>query len=95
MGTDYYITGYREMDGTFKKMLEIKKYCDDQGVSYPKEVRDYFGGLETETEKTIREEMSTIKIPKEEVGGSGWKGWEIKISDIPEECEKIRFWMGW
>jgi len=95
MGADYYITGFRKMGAEFDKMMDVKKFCDEKGVSYPQEVKDFFDGWEQETEETIRAEMATIEIPKQEITDDGIFGWEINAADIPEDCEKIRFWVGY
>lgn len=43
MSMSMHVTAFRDMDGQFKRMFEVKKFCDSHSVSYPKEVTEYFG----------------------------------------------------
>lgn len=53
----------------FTKMIAIKKYCEEQGVSYPDEVKDYFGEFVDEDEFYIAEEMNEKEIIALDGGG--------------------------
>lgn len=97
MSMSTYVRGFRDMDGKFKEMLEIKRFCDSKKVSYPKEVTEYFGRNLAEDEQYMIGEMLEISIPHKEfdderVNGSGI---EILVKDIPKEVKVIRFTNSW
>lgn len=97
MSMSTYITALRDMDGKFKDMLEIKRFCDRKKVSYPKEVIEYFGNNLGESEEYMIQEMLEVRIPQKEfsddrVNGSGI---EIQVKDIPPEVKVIRFVNSW
>lgn len=94
MGMDSYVTFLRDLGGEFKKMMEIKKFCDKQKVSYPIEVQNYFGKLINESDAYIAEEMAQISAPREVVTHStddARDHYEIEVSRIPPGTKTIRF----
>lgn len=84
MGMSTHVYGIRDMDGKYKKMMEVKQFCDSRGVSYPEEVRLYFGH-KTESE------MLEMEIPSTEYLDDSSQGIEIEVKDIPKEVKTIRF----
>lgn len=101
MGICLEVKGFRNTDGEFKKMLDMKNLCETDGFSYPKEVREYFSPIieEIESGETldndyIKTEMLNIEIPKTEWHDDCSTGFEINVKDIPKECETIRVSMG-
>jgi|SRR5882672_5724357 len=62
MSTTLVVSGYRDMDGEFARMLEIKQYCEKMHVSYPLEVRAYFLDHPEDSEEALRDEMAEINI---------------------------------
>jgi hypothetical protein len=86
-----YVQGLRDMDGEFKKMLEMKRLCDAKGFSYPSEVRTYFGSNIGESEKYMTEQMLKVDIPSKIVADDNDGIIEIDVKDIPKEVKKIRF----
>ena|SRR6266851_4891501 len=97
MSMSTHVSAYRDMDGEFKRMLEIHQYCREQKVSLPKEVEKYFGTWAGEDERTIREEMLKININKivREVSSNGSSGYEIDVADLPKEVKTLRFENSW
>lgn len=94
MGMSTYVQAFRDMDGEFKRMMEIKKFCDERDVSYPVEVAQYFGSSISESEKYITEEMLQVKLPTsaiEEFRDDMREGIEINVANIPKEVKTIRF----
>ena len=91
-----YVVAVRDLDGQFKKMMEIKKYCDGMKVSYPKEVQDYFGTLINESDRSITEEMSTIRLEKGIVHEFSDReraedGISIELAKLPKEVKILKF----
>ena len=94
MGMNTYIKGVRDLDGEFKRMMDMKKLCDSKGFSYPKEVMEYFGSLIGESDAYIREEMETIDLPKDlviESQDDSREFFDIEIDRIPKEVKILRF----
>jgi len=92
MSMSTHIQGLRDIDGKLKKMLEVKKACEDAGILYPKELQDYFGGCAEEAREYLIDEMRDITIPTTAYQAEGKEGLEIKVEDIPKECKIIRFY---
>jgi len=96
MGMSTHIKGIRDMDGKFKEMLDIKKFCDGKKVSYPKEVCEYFDGMEEESEEVIIEEMFEVNIEKTEAvtefSGDMQQGFIVDVSKIPKDIKEIKFY---
>jgi len=110
MSVRAYLIGVRNMDGLFERMLEAKRFIDGAGLSYPIEVKEYFGDLIEESESYIREEMTEVILASG--GGSGWKSehdqaviwpgeddmekWAILyVRDIPVDIEALKVKLSW
>lgn len=99
MSMSMHVTAFRDMDGQFKRMLEIKNFCDAHEVSYPKEVTDYFGNTVSslDTDTSLYEDFAEIDLDNQlrewSDGHNGYRsGYEIDISDIPKEAKILRFY---
>jgi len=92
MGMSMHVTGFRDLDGKFKKMMKAKQYCDKEGLSYPKEVTEYFGSEIECKDEYIKEQFAEIEIPHEEWSDDHRDGFEIEVKDIPKEAKTIRFY---
>jgi len=105
-----YLIGVRNMDGTFDRMMVAKKFCDEQELSYPAEVAEYFGHLADESEAYIREQMAEIilaygtgsgwrtergDVPIEIGAGDMTKWASINVADIPEGIESLKVMLSW
>ena len=102
MSMSMHVSALRDMDGEFKRMLEVKKFCDTNKVSYPKEVTDYFGDEvgPLDSEESLRDDLYEIelddKMKEWSDGPSGYRsGYEIDIADIPTEVKTLRFYASW
>ena len=100
MSMSMHVTAFRDMDGEFKRMLEVKNFCDAHDVSYPKEVTDYFGdsvsSLDSDT--SLYEDFAEIDLEsklREWHGKSYGDGYEIDVADIPEGAETLRFYVSY
>ena len=93
MGMHSYVVAFRDLVGDFEKMLKARKFCDENNLSYPKEVTEYFGKRIKYSEDDLREEMSEVNIDKivREYSGDMLDGFEIDVKDIPAEVKTIRF----
>lgn len=100
MSMSMHVTAFRDMDGEFKRMLEIKNFCASHDVSYPKEVTDYFGDslspLDSDT--SLYEDFAEIDLDSKL---RRWddddcrSGYEIDVSDIPSEAKILRFYVSY
>jgi hypothetical protein len=97
MSMSTYVQAFRDMEGEFKKMLSIKKFCDEQKVSYPKEVTAFFGSSVGESEECLKEEMLQVPLDKvlRKYSDDGREGYEIDVKDIPKSVKTIRFVNSW
>lgn len=97
MSRDLYVTAFRDMDGTFARMLEIKQFCDEKHVSYPKEVTDYFGEYvsPSDSETKLAEELGEINVHDKlrRWHDTDGYGYEIDMADIPKEVKTLRFYV--
>ena|SRR5579859_2108972 len=99
MSMSMHVTSFRDMDGGFKRMLEIKNFCDAHGVSYPKEVTDYFGddvsSLDSDT--SLYENFAEIDLDDKlrKWHNDDHSGLEIDVADIPAEVKTLRFYVSW
>jgi hypothetical protein len=94
MSMSTYVYGVRDLDGMFAKMMRVKKVCDTAGISYPKEVTEYFKDP-GENEETIRREMETLEIKFERNSRNGEYIYEVQLEDLPKEVKAIRFINSW
>ena len=94
MDMSSYVVGVRDLDGKFKKMMRVKRACEDAGVGYPQDLCDYLPYEPEESESLFTEEMESIDLDgiiKE--GGDGHRQWlELDVDKIPDEAKKIRFY---
>ena len=92
-----HIVGVRDLDATFSKMLEIKHLCEKNGVSYPKEVEEYFDTDMT----TVADDEDELRSAMEEIDISLAHAkmerndmqdcWEVDLSLLPPDVKSIRF----
>lgn len=100
MSMSTYVQAFRDFDGNFQKMMDIKNFCESQGVSLPREVEEYFGKYSLDDEPYIREQMSEVELPKgckTEGDDSRVNGRyiEIDVTKLPKDIKKIRFTNSW
>lgn len=97
MGMSTQVVAFRDMDGEFAKMLEVKRFCEAHHVSYPAEVDAFFKGKADYSEDVLREEF--LEIPLGDAL-SKWEdddadGYEVDVSKIPVGVKTIRFSNSW
>jgi hypothetical protein len=90
MGMSTSVVFLRSKDNEqYQKMLRVAQTCTEAGVDLPDEVEDYFDGeyewnpegpLEMDADKFLKEHHAEMQ-----------EGYEIKVSDIPEGVDVIRF----
>ena len=91
MGMSSHVTFLRSQDNPhYKRMLKIKYACEEAGVNYPEEVDEYFGGYGIDNQDEYPLEVSARGVEKE-YRAEMEEGFEIKVSDIPEDVDVIRF----
>lgn len=97
MSTSQHIEGFRDMDGEFAKMLEIKLFCDAHAVSYPAEVEKYFDGEASNTEEYLRNALLMVDISQavEEYKDTYSLGVDIHLDRLSPEVKFIRFRESW
>lgn len=91
MSMSTYVQAFRDMDGKFKQMMEVRQFCHERGVSFPKEVTDYFGSLVHESDECIKETMLTVPLRVSNPAVDMKDVYEIEVADIPKEVKTIRF----
>ena len=100
MGMSSGVWGERDLgkDSKFDQMLKIKLSCDEANISYPEEVREYFGSDVYEDEECIRRGKACIDISAAVSEGGGREAedkWTVDVSKLPKECTRICFSNSW
>ncbi len=86
MGMSIHIVGVRPKNEKYKEMEKIWNLCLENRISIPVEVEEFFNGerpgedILVDLEKLASEHRSDTE-----------DGFEIKVKDIPEGIESIRF----
>lgn len=79
-------------DPTYKKNLKVLIACVEAGVKkLPEEVAEYFDS--EYAEMCLAEEVLTMKLPLNKWRDKYYGGYELKVSEIPEGVETIRFYI--
>jgi hypothetical protein len=94
MGMSSYVLFLRDLDGEFKKMMEIKKFCDSKNVSYPEEVTKYFGDALNYHDEYIPGYMAKIEVKREilkESSSDSCNFYDVDVTNIPPGTKTIRF----
>jgi hypothetical protein len=77
-------------DPTYQKYLKVLLACQEAGIDdIPKEVNDYFGGYGIDSDPEFPLEIKFE--PKEWRKEDGLEGFEIRLNDLPQGVEVIRF----
>lgn len=97
MSMSTHITGIRDLDGKFATMLAAKLTCERASVSYPQELRDYFGGEVGESEEYLRRKMETVDISKTICKPNRTESeiYEVDLSKLPKDVKALRFENSW
>jgi DNA helicase HerA-like ATPase len=92
MGMSSHVTGVRDLDGKFAKMMEAKLACEAAGVGYPDEVKEYFKYPE-ESAEYLKREMEEVQLwgSVTEYSRDATDGFEVDLSKLPEGVKSIRF----
>ena len=84
------ITGFVSPNNEkYKKHAKVLIACLEADVSLPKETAEYFGS--TYPDKYLLDEKLEIEIKKHKYYEDMVEGFEIIVSEIPEDVHKIRF----
>lgn len=100
MGMSTRVSGVRDLDGQFAKMIAAKHACETAEVGYPVEVKEYFsaGDYEVECdEDTLRQAMEAVNIDNatKEIGDADSSGYEIDVKKLPNEVKAVRVLNSW
>lgn len=89
MGMSTYVHGYGPPDERWRKMAAVWHACAEAGIDPPAEVEEYFEDGPPDRRGQEIHVPSTHWSPDDK----GWpaEGIEVKVSDIPEGVEYIRF----
>lgn len=83
-------------DPQYKKHSAVLLACIEAGVSQmPPETAEYFDCSPGEVSEYLLEEKLECNIPTTEYKADMEEGYEVKVSDIPEGVDKIRFYISW
>jgi len=98
MGMSTHVIGIRSIEDNSKhdKLKKVKISCDEAGISYPDEVKDYFGDaldvVPEHFEESIIENTLSVDLPLVEYTNDGQDGYELEVNDIPKDVKTIRFY---
>jgi hypothetical protein len=95
MGMSTHVYAFISSDNdTYKKQCKVLQACIDAGIKeLPKETADYFGS--DYPEHCLFEEVLEIEITAHEYSEDMQEGFEVRISELPEGVETIRFVNSW
>jgi hypothetical protein len=87
------LIGIRNMDGRFATMLKAKLFCEENQLSYPKEIEEYFGNDVGEDEGYIRAQMQQVCLAR--IDGERWRDIEIpdKIGGVTIGTDEYDQWI--
>ncbi len=89
MGISLHVIGLRdENDPNHIKMVKAKEALDAAGITWPKEVYDYFDGS-TDSDTPLE-----VNLEKQEWRNDYYSGYEIEIDKLPKNIKKIRVSLG-
>jgi hypothetical protein len=95
MSMSTHVIGIKEPTEEYRKKYEAYRACEAAGVSAPKEVRDFFGGIAFKyvdpTGMTIALDKSCIHEWKADMS----EGYEIEVAKIPEGVTRVRVYNSW
>tara|TARA_R110000772_G_scaffold20466_2_gene56692 strand:- start:17259 stop:17546 length:288 start_codon:yes stop_codon:yes gene_type:complete len=95
MGMSTSIRGFVSPDNeTYKKHSKVLRACIDADIEeLPKETAEYFGTKYPE--EYLFEDKLEVSVPMYDYNEDMTQGYEIKLSEIPEGVETIRFTNSW
>lgn len=94
MGMSTHVTGVRDLDGQFSKMIAVKLACESAGIDYPDDVENYFNGEPENSEADLRLNMAEVDIKTAVTKDNGREmenSFVVDLSKLPEEVKAIRF----
>lgn len=82
-------------DKTYKKHCNVLRACiDAELISLPEETAEYFGD-HYPSEHLFEDKLTVELIEHEWTNNESSRGIEIKVSELPEGVETIRFINSW
>jgi len=93
MSVTTYVKGFRPPDTKFKKFAAIWKQCGDAGVSPPKEVDDFFQGVDPDPKGVEVDLPNSGKLAcvSEWTDGDMEQGIEVDVTKLPKDVTILRF----
>jgi hypothetical protein len=95
MGMSTRVVGFRSSnDPTYQKHAKVLRACNEAGIKkLPEETAKYFGS--EYPDECLLEEVLEVRIPCYEYAEDMTEGYELRVSEIPEGVEIIRFVNSW
>ena len=92
MGMSTHIVGFIPPDEKYEKMLAIARQCNELEIKHPDEVSDFFSDVAEPEERGYEVDFEDII--------TDWRddtreGFELNVSEIPENVKVIRFYNSW
>lgn len=103
MSVSVYICGVREADGKLGQMVDLKLLCDQNNMSYPPELVEYFEGTEAldlatrddaidaATETNLRYDLNIDGLTTGDVEYG--RGMLVDLAKLPSDITKLRIYM--
>lgn len=95
MGMSTHVVGIKEPTEEYRKKYEAYRACDAAGVTPPKEIVDFFDGVDF---KYVDPTGMKVNLDKSCV--HDWKadmseGYEIEVAKIPAGVTRVRVYNSW
>jgi len=91
MSMSTYVIGFRPPDAEWERMYKVWRVCQEADVELPDEVGSFFD-YEDPDAKGL--EVDLMAVAKEWKNGMR-EGYEIKLSELPNNITHIRFYNSW
>ncbi len=92
MSMSTYVYGLREADDRHRKLLAIKRACEDAGIEYPPEVARYFVNGKHDT---TGDYALAVEVPVEEINDDTRTHYIVDLQQLPPGIRRLRFTNSW
>lgn len=93
MGISIHVEAVRPPDEKWKAMKKAYEACEAAGIEVPKEVQEFFGYEEPDTNGVVVPIENTMAVGSFE--DDGRQGFTVEIDKLPPDVKIVRFWLSY
>lgn len=92
MGMSMHVIGFKAADAKWRRMAAVWNSCAAAKIPMPKEVHDYFGGVDPAGREGMEVHLGDAlsKWCREDS-----EGYEVDVKRLPPDVSAIRFYNSW